>query len=165
MQYSTSNQPQQQKQNNKSIKHQIIFLQLSLKETGLTLLCCNTNLSVDDEVFNQISLQLLLVQQGMNVDIVQILLCQDRYLMADKQSRKFKILQNVAQNVWVIGYLWIKKLREMMQNQQLPKIPIIGLTAFTSDEEVEKYKEVGMLQILHKPLDIQKLSDFQQCQL
>lgn len=52
------------------------------------------------------------------------------------------------------GWKTTRKLREMMQNQQIPKIPIIGLTAFTSNEDVEKCKEAGMLHILHKPLDI-----------
>ena len=43
-----------------------------------------------------------------------------------------------------------------MSNDQIPNIPIIGLTAFTSNEDVEKCKEAGMLNILHKPLDVSK---------
>lgn len=38
------------------------------------------------------------------------------------------------------GWKTTKKLREMMLNQQIPKIPIIGLTAFTSNEDMEKCK-------------------------
>lgn len=52
------------------------------------------------------------------------------------------------------GWKTTKKLIEMMKNQQIRKIPIVGLTAFTSNEDMEKCKEVGMTNILHKPLDI-----------
>ncbi|CAD8050450.1 unnamed protein product [Paramecium sonneborni] len=139
--------------------------QLSVNETGLSNLqqgiqCCNTILSVDDEVFNQKSLQLLLRQQGFNVDIVfngrQAI---EKVLHPSKCCSSclgYRFILMDCQMPILDGWMTTKKLRVMMQNEQIPNIPIIGLTAFTSNEDVEKCKEAGMLNILHKPLDISK---------
>ncbi|CAK88828.1 unnamed protein product (macronuclear) [Paramecium tetraurelia] len=134
--------------------------QLSFKETGSTLLCCNTILSVDDEVFNQKSLQLLLGQQGMNVDIVfngrQALEKVQNPTKCCSTCPGYKMILMDCQMPIMDGWKTTGMLIQMMQNQQIPKIPIIGLTAFTSNEDMEKCKKAGMLHILHKPLDIQK---------
>jgi CheY-like chemotaxis protein len=46
-----------------------------------------------------------------------------------------------------------------MEKSLIPKVPIVGLTAFTSNEDIEKCKMVGMHSILHKPLEIDKFND------
>ncbi|CAD8107414.1 unnamed protein product [Paramecium sonneborni] len=125
--------------------------QLKLSFTGLILLCCNTILSVDDEVFNQKSLQLLLGQQGINFDI----LFNGRQAIEKVQNPTKCFSSCVGQKMILMdcqrpimdGWKTTQKLREMMQNQQIPKVPIISLTAFTRNEDVEY--------ILHKPLYIQ----------
>ncbi|CAD8170287.1 unnamed protein product [Paramecium pentaurelia] len=150
-----------QSNNNNKLSIRQSSQQLSFKETGSTLLCCSTILSVDDEVFNQKSLQLLLGQQGMNVDIVfngrQAIERVQNPTKCCSTCSGYKMILMDCQMPIMDGWKTTRKLREMMLNQQIPKIPIIGLTAFTSNEDVEKCKQAGMQHVLHKPLDIQKL--------
>lgn len=44
-----------------------------------------------------------------------------------------------------------------MENKKIPKIPIIGLTAFTSEEDKKRGKNAGMLSVLSKPLSFVEL--------
>ena len=55
------------------------------------------------------------------------------------------------------GWEATSKLKIMMENQQIPFIPIIGLTAFTTKSDIERCIISGMDHILHKPLKIKEL--------
>lgn len=41
-----------------------------------------------------------------------------------------------------------------MINKNIPRIPIIGLTAFTSNDDIARCMASGMNEVLHKPLQI-----------
>ncbi len=50
------------------------------------------------------------------------------------------------------GWEATRKLKRMMKNFEIPYIVIIGLTAFTSSNDIEKCFLSGMDDVLHKPL-------------
>ena len=54
------------------------------------------------------------------------------------------------------GWEATRRLVDMMKNKQIPHIPIIGLTAFTSQFDIQRCVEAGMIDILHKPLEIKR---------
>lgn len=45
-----------------------------------------------------------------------------------------------------------RRLTKMMDNNEIQRIPIIGLTAFTSGKDYEQCISAGMLHVLQKPL-------------
>lgn len=57
------------------------------------------------------------------------------------------------------GWECTLSLRMLMEHQSIPKIHIIGLTAFTSSKDLQKCFLAGMSDVLHKPLEISKLLD------
>ncbi len=55
------------------------------------------------------------------------------------------------------GYEATAKLKEMMRNGELPYRDIIGCTAFVMDKELQSCYNVGMDDVLIKPVDPLKL--------
>lgn len=43
----------------------------------------------------------------------------------------------------------------MIASKELKFIPIIGLTAFTSSSDIKECYKAGMVDVLHKPLEIE----------
>ena len=52
-----------------------------------------------------------------------------------------------------------KILKKMMEMGEIPKIPIIGLTAMEDEDETRLCLEAGMVKVLKKPLEIDVLND------
>lgn len=55
------------------------------------------------------------------------------------------------------GWAATKILVQLMREKEIPEIPIIGLTAFNSKMDIERCLDVGMREVLSKPLDINTL--------
>jgi CheY-like chemotaxis protein len=49
-----------------------------------------------------------------------------------------------------------RMFKELMQKEVIPFIPIIGLTAFTSREDLRNCLEAGMFEVLSKPFNIRE---------
>lgn len=52
-----------------------------------------------------------------------------------------------------------KKLLELMRNNVIPFINIIGLTAFTSEEDIRQCLDAGMFDVLSKPLNLKEFKE------
>jgi CheY-like chemotaxis protein len=52
------------------------------------------------------------------------------------------------------GWEATRELRKLMLKNEMPIIPIVGLTAFTSSSDISECFRSGMTEVLHKPLDI-----------
>ena len=46
-----------------------------------------------------------------------------------------------------------------MNDKIIPKIHIIGLTAFTNSNDIENCLKAGMSDVLHKPLNLKELKE------
>lgn len=57
------------------------------------------------------------------------------------------------------GLATTKELICLMTDNVIPEIPIIGLTAFTGQQDVRNCLIAGMIDVLSKPLKIQELKD------
>lgn len=55
------------------------------------------------------------------------------------------------------GWTTTMMLMNMIRQNIIPDIPIIGLTAFNSNEDIERCIEVGMREVLTKPLNVSAL--------
>ena len=52
------------------------------------------------------------------------------------------------------GVQTTKMILQLISQQILPRIPIFGLTAFTSSMDVDRCLEAGMSKVLGKPLNL-----------
>lgn len=52
------------------------------------------------------------------------------------------------------GWETTKEIRKMITRNELSFIPIVGLTAFTSSNDINECFKVGMADVLHKPLSL-----------
>ena len=57
------------------------------------------------------------------------------------------------------GFAATKKLTTMIQDRQIPPVPILGLSAFNGEEEMQRCHDVGMTETLVKPLTFTKLKE------
>ncbi|CAK74671.1 unnamed protein product (macronuclear) [Paramecium tetraurelia] len=128
---------------------------------------CMRILSVDDEIFNQKSLQILISKMGFEV------------LLAFNGQQAIQIVQNLQkccsscnllslilmdyQMPIMNGIEATKQLINMMNKCQIPYITIVGLTAFTSQKDIDNCQKAGMEQVLAKPLNIQELKQILLC--
>ncbi|CAD8206745.1 unnamed protein product [Paramecium octaurelia] len=125
---------------------------------------CRRIMSVDDEIFNQNSIKLLIERFGFEVIIAyngQEAITKIQQLQ--KCSKECELLNLILMDysMPIMGGIECTiQLNRMMQEKIIPKINIIGLTAFTSKLDIESCLEAGMVEVLFKPL---KLNDF--CEL
>ncbi|CAD8198111.1 unnamed protein product [Paramecium pentaurelia] len=124
---------------------------------------CRRILSVDDEVFNQHSLCMLLQKLDFEVLVAfngqqaidklnQLKKCCDHCQLLDV------ILMDYQMPI-LNGIETTKIILEMIQTQKIPSINIIGLTAFTSESDIVNCLDAGMTYVLSKPLN---LKDFKE---
>ncbi|CAD8100829.1 unnamed protein product [Paramecium primaurelia] len=129
-------------------------------------LCCQCRriMSVDDEIFNQNSIKLLIERFGFEVIIAfNGLEAIQKIQQLQKCSKECGLLNLILMDYSMPvmdGIECTIQLKQMMKDDIIPNINIIGLTAFTSKLEVESCLNAGMLEVLFKPL---KLNDF--CEL
>ncbi|CAD8196626.1 unnamed protein product [Paramecium octaurelia] len=139
-------------------------IQSNFSKVKLKFTCqCQRALSVDDDSFNQKALEMILGQMGFEI------------LLAYNGQQAIEIVKNTKRcsedcqlYVFILmdcqmpildGWQATKRLRNMMIGKIIPFIPIIGLTAFNGQYEIEKCFDSGMQKVLTKPLNI---DDFKQ---
>ncbi|CAD8124947.1 unnamed protein product [Paramecium sonneborni] len=124
---------------------------------------CQKIMSVDDEIFNQKSIQMLLCKLGFEV----ILTFNGQQACADilkiqKCSKKCQLLTLILMDYQMPilnGCQTTEKLIQMMNDNIIPKIHIIGLTAFTNSNDIENCLKAGMSDVLHKPLNLKEFKE------
>ncbi|CAK91348.1 unnamed protein product (macronuclear) [Paramecium tetraurelia] len=122
---------------------------------------CRTILSVDDEIFNQQSLTCIL--QKFNFEIETAYNGQQAIKMIEQKKscgqlcRKYLLILMDCQMPVLDGWQTTRILKQKFQQGQLKPIPIVGFTAFTSKSDLEQCKQVGMIEVLNKPLQVKKL--------
>ncbi|CAD8122231.1 unnamed protein product [Paramecium sonneborni] len=124
---------------------------------------CQRIMSVDDEIFNQKSIQMLLCKLGFEV----ILAFNGQQACSDIQkiqkcSKKCQLLTLILMDYQMPilnGCQATEKLIQMMNDNIIPKIHIIGLTAFTNSNDIENCLKAGMSDVLHKPLNLKEFKE------
>ena len=53
------------------------------------------------------------------------------------------------------GWETTREINRMIARNEIPLIPVVGLTAFTSSVDIAECFKSGMADVLHKPLDIE----------
>ncbi|CAD8078147.1 unnamed protein product [Paramecium primaurelia] len=127
---------------------------------------CKRILSVDDEIFNQKSIQFLLSQQGFEIILAfngqeAIQIVKDTPKCNLNCSLFLLILMDYQMPI-MNGLQCTKQLRLMMDQHQIPQIHIIGLTAFNSKNDINMCLNSGMSDVLTKPLIIKELFEILQ---
>ncbi|CAD8094447.1 unnamed protein product [Paramecium sonneborni] len=127
---------------------------------------CKRILSVDDEIFNQKSIQFLLSQQGFEVLLAfngeeAIQLIKETQKCSHNCSLFLLILMDYQMPI-MNGIQATKQLKLMMEQHQIPQIHIIGLTAFNSKNDILMCLNSGMSDVLTKPLIIKDLFEILQ---
>ncbi|CAD8114473.1 unnamed protein product [Paramecium primaurelia] len=124
---------------------------------------CQRIMSVDDEIFNQKSIQMLLCKLGFEVILAfnGQQACVD-ILNIKKCSKKCTLLTLILMDYQMPilnGCQATEKLIKMMNENIIPKIHIVGLTAFTNSNDIENCLKAGMSDVLHKPLNLKEFKE------
>lgn len=118
---------------------------------------CEDVLTVDDDIFNLLSLEMLLkpwklkVKKAMNGEeaVNAVKFCYKEKRLCCKG---FKAIFMDYQMPIKDGVQATEELIEMMNKKLIPVIPIIGCTAFVTKNEVNRCFESGMKDVIFKPL-------------
>ena len=116
-------------------------------------------LCVDDDPFNLLTLELMLAK--MKKKCVKAFNGLEAIELVKKKGSFPLILMDYAMPV-LDGVEATKKLRSLMEKNQIGDIPIVGCSAFNSKHERKKCIKAGMQAILEKPIkcdDLRKICD------
>lgn len=116
----------------------------------ITVLAGNNLLLVEDNPTNQIVIEGLLEESGINIDIANN--GQEGVDMFKSNRDKYQVILMDLQMPVLDGFGATKLIRELDT-----EIPIFALTANVMKEDIEKTKDAGMNEHLHKPIDIEVL--------
>ncbi|CAD8202143.1 unnamed protein product [Paramecium octaurelia] len=139
-------------------------LQTNFSKVKFKFKCqCQRALSVDDDSFNQKALEMILGQMGFEIQLAyngqQAIEIVKNAKKCCENCQLYAFILMDCQMPILDGWQTTKRLRNMMSGNIIPQIPIIGLTAFNGQYEIEKCYESGMQTVLTKPLNI---DDFKQ---
>ncbi len=114
-------------------------------------------LLVDDEPLVTRSLQKLLIQQG--IANVQIAESGDKALEMIRElkvtkNRSFDLIISDIRMPGIDGIETIKKAKDFISNSKGKESPVIFITGYEGDGAVERAKQIGYVDYLYKPLDI-----------
>ncbi|CAD8098000.1 unnamed protein product [Paramecium sonneborni] len=136
------------------------FLKLLQKKKKCS---CQNLLSVDDEIFNQKSIQILLAKLGFNVLLAfngaEAIRIVEQAIPCSPKCQLFTLILMDYQMPIMDGCTTTAKLNEMMNKKQIPKIHIIGLTAFTNATDISNCIKAGMSDVLSKPLNLKEFKE------
>ncbi|CAK68029.1 unnamed protein product (macronuclear) [Paramecium tetraurelia] len=122
---------------------------------------CSRILSVDDDIFNQKALQVIVSQMGFRLQIAyngqQAIEVIQKTEKCSEACQLFYFILMDCQMPIMDGWTTTKVLMDMIRQNIIPDIPIIGLTAFNSTEDIERCLDVGMREVFTKPLNINSL--------
>ena len=126
---------------------------------------CPEVLVVDDDMFNLFTMENLFANFNFQIakatngeEAIEIVKKREK-TRCNEECKPFKmIFMDVSMPV-MDGFQTTVKLREMMKNQEISEIPIIGCTAFVEEEKTAKCFECGMEDKITKPVNKNKLAE------
>lgn len=111
-------------------------------------------LLVEDNHLNQKLIRLTLGRYGFNIDVAD-----NGYIAIDMlQLNEYQLVLMDLMMPGMDGLTTTKKIREI-ENPNVAKIPIVGLTANTLDSDREKCLACGMDEYLVKPFNVDDFFD------
>jgi len=122
----------------------------------------NQILVVDDDPFNIMALAAHLKTYKFSVDDAHNGKAAIEKIKARCQfggKSRYKMIFMDCQMPIMDGYEASKILGQMMENREIPKMPIIGCTAFTSKTKLNECFKCGMDSVVTKPVLTEQLSD------
>lgn len=107
-------------------------------------------LVIDDSTTNIVLLEAVLNSKGYNIETA----------LSAKEA--FSIISKTPPNLILLDLLMPKMngfdfLKEIKSNSQTSSIPIVVISALTDDENVQKALELGAVEFVRKPVDIQNV--------
>lgn len=122
--------------------------------------CCDCEevLYVDDDAFNLLSLELILKSFNLKcfkaMNGLEALKALEKRKCDNYECKGFKLIFMDYQMPIMDGIETTKNIMEMIRKNLINEVPIIGCTAFVSRDEILECYEVGMKDVIFKPLNI-----------
>jgi len=116
-------------------------------------LAAHVLLAEDNEINQQVA-RLMLEQLGCTVNVVE----DGQTALTATESQHFDLILMDCQMPIMDGYQATREIRRREETRQLPRTPIIALTANVLPESVRRCHDVGMDEHLSKPISKQSLS-------
>lgn len=119
---------------------------------------CEEILYADDNAFNLLSLELMLKSFHLRcckvMNGLEAILALERKKCQNNSCKGFRLIFMDYQMPIMDGIEATSKIMEMIRLNKIHEIPIIGCTAFISKDEILKCYEVGMKDVIFKPVNI-----------
>jgi signal transduction histidine kinase/ActR/RegA family two-component response regulator len=110
-------------------------------------------LAAEDNRVNQLVLQTLLAQLGLDVTLVD----DGAQALAAWETGEFDLILMDVQMPVMDGPAAARRIRQRESETNRPRTPIIALTANVMSHQVEAYRKFGMDGVVAKPIDIRQL--------
>lgn len=120
-------------------------------------------LVVDDEIFNIIVIENFCKSFGIKVDKAfhgeeALHKLKSRQQPGGEESPVKMVFMDINMPV-MDGYQASLRIQEMIRRRQIPNLIIVGVTAYVSDELIDKCYRCGMSEVLNKPLSKETLAN------
>ena len=119
---------------------------------------CEDILYIDDNIFNLLSGELVL--KSFDLKCCKVLNGFEAIKELKKKDcrnsncKRFRLILMDFKMPIMDGFETTKKIMDLMQNKIITEIPIIGCTAFASKDEILRSYEVGIKDVILKPINI-----------
>jgi len=111
-----------------------------------------TILVVDDSTTNVVLLEAILDEKGYKIETA--LNAKEAYTLIDKNTPDLILLDLLMPKI--SGFDFLKEIRK---NEKTKDTPVIVVSALTDEENIEKIMNMGAIDFVKKPIDLQYLVD------
>jgi DNA-binding response OmpR family regulator len=111
-----------------------------------------TILVVDDSTTNVVLLEAILDEKGYKIETA--LNAKEAYTLIDKNTPDLILLDLLMPKI--SGFDFLKEIRK---NEKTKDTPVIVVSALTDEENIEKIMNMGAVDFVKKPIDLQYLVD------
>jgi DNA-binding response OmpR family regulator len=111
-----------------------------------------TILVVDDSTTNVVLLEAILDEKGYKIETA--LNAKEAYTLIDKNIPDLILLDLLMPKI--SGFDFLKEIRK---NDKTKNTPVIVVSALTDEENIEKIMNMGAIDFVKKPIDLQYLVD------
>jgi DNA-binding response OmpR family regulator len=111
-----------------------------------------TILVVDDSTTNVVLLEAILDEKGYQIETA--LNAKEAYNVIEKQTPDLILLDLLMPKI--SGFEFLQEIRK---NKNTQNIPVIVISALTDEENIERIMDMGAIDFVKKPIDLQYLVD------